>query len=150
MGAYQWGMATVTITFNPDLEGDIEEARSILDRLSAGRVEASTDPSIIRERVIALLRGYGEKRTEYIRAVAKASPAPAPYADLIAIVGSAKAIGGTHSAIERAWRAKGMTTPFVATDAAGDATMDLNLADIVLSVLHDQVDEPDPLSSARF
>jgi hypothetical protein len=143
-------MASVTITFNPDLEGDIEEARSILDRLSAGRVEASTDPSIIRERVIALLRGYGEKRTEYIRAVAKASPAPAPYAELIAIVGSAKAIGGTHSAIERAWRAKGMTSVFISTDAAGDATMDLNLADIVLSVLHDQVDEPDPLSSARF
>jgi hypothetical protein len=43
-----------------------------------------------------------------------------------------------------------MTTPFVCTDSAGDATMDLNLADIVLSVLHDQVDEPDPLSSARF
>jgi hypothetical protein len=143
-------MATVTITFNPDLEGDIEEARSILDRLSAGRADASTDPSIIRERVIALLRGYGEKRTEYIRAVAKASPAAAAYAELNAIVGSAKAIGGTHSAIERAWRAKGMTTSFISTDAAGDATMDLNLADIVLSVLHDQVDEPDPLSSARF
>jgi hypothetical protein len=143
-------MATVTITFNPDLEGDIEDARSILDRLGAARAEASADPSVVREKIIALLRGYGEKRTEYIRAVAKAAPGSAPYADLVAIVGSAKAIGGTHSAIERAWRAKGMTSTFISTDAAGDASMDLNLADIVLSVLHDQVDEPDPLSSARF
>ena len=143
-------MATVTITFNPDLEGDIEEARSILDRLSAQREQAATDPSVIREKIIALLRGYGEKRTEYIREVAKAAPGAASFNDLIAIVGSAKAIGGTHSAIERAWRAKGMTSTFISTDSAGDATMDLNLAELVLSVLHDQVDEPDPLSSARF
>jgi len=143
-------MATVTITFNPDLEGEIEEARSILDRLSAARAGASTDPSVIREKIIALLRGYGEKRTEYIREVAKAAPGAASFSDLVAIVGSAKAVGGTHSAIERAWRAKGMTSAFISTDSAGDASMDLNLADIVLSVLHDQVDEPDPLSSARF
>jgi len=143
-------MATVTITFNPDLEGDIEEARSILDRLSAQRDQAATDPSVVREKIIALLRGYGEKRTEYIREVAKAAPGAASFNDLIAIVGSAKAIGGTHSAIERAWRAKGMTSTFISTDSAGDATMDLNLAELVLSVLHDQVDEPDPLSSARF
>jgi hypothetical protein len=143
-------MATVTITFNPDLEGDIEEARSILDRLSAQREQAATDPSVVREKIIALLRGYGEKRTEYIREVAKASPGAASFNDLIAIVGSAKAIGGTHSAIERAWRAKGMTSTFISTDANGDSTMDLDLADIVLNVLHDQVDEPDPLNSARF
>jgi hypothetical protein len=143
-------MATVTISFDPDLEGEIEQARSILDRLGAARAQALSDPSVVREKIIALLRGYGEKRTEYIRAVAKAAPGSASYDELIAIVGSAKAIGGTHSAIERAWRAKGMTTTFISTDAAGDASMDLNLADIVLSVLHDQVDEPDPLSSARF
>jgi hypothetical protein len=142
-------MATVTITFNPDLEGDIEEARSILDRLSDGRTD-STDPAVLREKIIALLRGYGEKRTEYIRQVAQAAPGRAAFADLIAVVGSAKAIGGTHSAIERAWRAKGMSTTFITTDANGDAGMDLELADIVLSVLHDQVDEPDPLASARF
>jgi len=143
-------MATVTISFDPDLEGEIERARSILDRLGAARAEAVTDPAVVHEKIIALLRGYGEKRTEYIRAVAKAAPGSASYADLIAIVGSAKAIGGTHSAIERAWRAKGMTSTFISTDAAGDASMDLNLADMVLSVLHEQVDEPDPLSSARF
>jgi hypothetical protein len=143
-------MLTVTITLNPDLEGDIEEARAILDRLSADRIDSAVDPAVLREKIIALLRGYGDKRTEYIRQVAQAAPGQASFADLVAVVGSAKAVGGTHSAIERAWRAKGMTTPFILTDANGDASMDLDLADIVLSVLHDQVDEPDPLSSARF
>ena len=139
----------MTVSFDPGLEGDIEQARAILDRLGADKADPG-DPAIVREKIIALLRGYGEKRTGYIRAVAQASPGRASFADLIAIVGSAKAIGGTHSAIERAWRAKGMTSTFITTDAAGDAAMDLDLADIVLSVLHDQVDEPDPLSSARF
>ena len=143
-------MASVTITFNPDLEGDIEEARSILDRLSLGRTETSADPAVLREKIIALLRGYGEKRTEYIRQVALAAPGRAAFADLIAVIGSAKAIGGTHSAIERAWRAKGMTTVFISTDASGDACMEPHLAEIVLEVLHDQVDEPDPLRVARF
>jgi hypothetical protein len=143
-------MATVTITFDPGLEGDIEQARSILDRLGEGRAGTSADPAILREKIIALLRGYGEKRTEYIRQVALASPGRAAFADLIAVVGSAKAIGGTHSAIERAWRAKGMTTTFITTQADGDASMDPGLAEIVLSVLHDRVDEPDPLPSARF
>ena len=139
----------MTITFDPDLAGDIEEARNILDRLSDSRTDPA-DPDILREKIIALLRGYGEKRTEYIRQVALAAPGSAPFADLIAVIGSAKAIGGTHSAIERAWRAKGMKTTFIFTDPAGDASMDPDLAEIVLSVLHDQVDEPDPLSSARF
>ncbi|MGX6608117.1 hypothetical protein ACWKSP_39255 [Micromonosporaceae bacterium Da 78-11] len=143
-------MATVTITFNPDLEGDIEDARSILSRLSADRADTSVDPTVLREKIIALLRGYGEKRTEYIRQVALAAPKSAQFADLIAVVGSAKAIGGTHSAIERAWRAKGMSTTFITTEGNGDAYMAPDLAEIVLSVLHDRVDEPDPLPSARF
>ena len=143
-------MASVMITFNPDLEGDIEDARSILDRLSKSRAETSVGPEVLREKIIALLRGYGEKRTEYIRQVALAAPGRASFADLIAAIGSAKAIGGTHSAIERAWRAKGMASTFISTDAGGDARMDPHLADIVLEVLHDQVDEPDPLLSARF
>jgi hypothetical protein len=143
-------MATVTITFNPDLEGDIEEARFILNRLSASHDDSSSDPEVLREKIIALLRGYGEKRTEYIRQVALAAPGRAAFADLIAVIGSAKAIGGTHSAIERAWRAKGMTTTFISTDATGNARMEPDLAKIVLEVLHDQVDEPDPLRSARF
>src|SRR4051812_25823141 len=143
-------MVTLTLNLNPDLESDIEQARALLERLSAAHVEAVVKPDVLREKIIALLRGYGQKRTDYIRHVAQASPRQAPHSELIEIVGSAKAVGGTHSAIERAWRAKGMTTPFITTDPIGDAYMDLDLADIVLSVLHDQIDEPDPLSSARF
>jgi hypothetical protein len=143
-------MLSLTITLNPDNPTDVEDARALLDKLATNHGEKSDDPSVIREKVVALLRGYGEKRTEYIRQVAQASPASVSQEDLIAVIGSAKAIGGTHSAIERAWRAKGMTTTFISTDANGDSTMDLDLADIVLHVLHDQVDEPDPLNSARF
>ena len=138
------------ITFDPDLEGEIEVARSILARLSKSHGETSVTTDVLREKIIALLRGYGEKRTEYIRQVALAAPGRAAFADLTAAIGSAKAIGGTHSAIERAWRAKGMTTMFISTDANGDARMEPHLADLVLDVLHDQVDEPDPLLSARF
>jgi hypothetical protein len=143
-------MATITITLDPDVDSDVAAARAILDRLTAAPVKADVDPSVLREKVIALLRGYGAKRTEYIRHVAQAAPGLASNADLVAIVGSAKAVGGTHSAIERAWRAKGMKTTFISTDSNGDSSMELDLADVVLNVLHDWVDEPDPLPSARF
>lgn len=105
---------------------------------------------MLRQKVIALLRGYGTKRTEYIRQVAKAAPGAADYDDLVAIVGSAKAVGGTHSAIERAWRAKNMNGPFIATDDLGGASMDPDLAEVVLQVLHDVIDEPNPLIAASF
>ncbi|MBT0770975.1 hypothetical protein KIH74_18700 [Kineosporia sp. J2-2] len=141
-------MATITLTFDPDDPNDVERARVLLDRLAPGH-ETPT-PEAVRQKVIALLRGYGEKRTEYIRHVAQASPGSAEYDDLVAIVGSAKAVGGTHSAIERAWRAKGMPGPFIATDELGGAHMEPDLADIVLAVLHDVIDEPDPLRAATF
>jgi hypothetical protein len=121
----------------------------LVDQLSAALHSETTDPEAIHQKVIALLRGYGHNRTEYIRAVAKASPGRARYEDLVAIVGSAKAIGGTHSAIERAWRAKGMPGPFIDTDESGDASMDMRLADIVLYALH-EIDQPDPLAAARY
>jgi len=140
-------MSTVTITFNPDDPADVAAARSALDRFSAPVIAAGLDPDVLRQKVIALLRGYGSKRTEYIRQVARTAPAPADYDDLVAIVGSAKAVGGTHSAIERAWRAKGMTGPFISTDDLGGASMDTDLADIVLQVLHDVIDEPNPLAA---
>ena len=143
------GMATITLALHPDDPNDIARARSILDRLAAPQL-TSYDPELIGQKVVALLRGYGAKRTEYIRRVAQAAPAPADYEDLVAIVGSPKAVGGTHSAIERAWRAKGMGGPFIATDDLGGASMDQALADIVLKVLHDVIDEPNPLAAASF
>ncbi len=143
-------MSTITVTFDPDNPEDVAHVRSILDRLSATQVPATIDPDVLRQKVIALLRGYGTKRTEYIRQVAQAAPESADYDDLVAIVGSAKAVGGTHSAIERAWRAKGMTGPFIVTDDLGAASMEPALADIVLQVLHDVIDEPNPLIAAAF
>ncbi|MDP9828186.1 hypothetical protein [Kineosporia succinea] len=141
-------MATITLTFDPDNPADVEKARLLLDRLAP--VAPAPDPDAVRQKVIALLRGYGEKRTAYIRHVAQASPDAAEYDDLVAIIGSAKAVGGTHSAIERAWRAKNMPGPFIATDDLGGAHMDPGLADIVLAVLHDVIDEPDPLRAATY
>jgi hypothetical protein len=143
-------MSTITITFDPDDADDIAHVRSILDRLSTTAAPTVLDPDVLRQKVIALLRGYGTKRTEYIRQVAKAAPGTADYDDLVAIVGSPKAVGGTHSAIERAWRAKGMNGPFILTDDLGGASMDADLAGIVLQVLHDVIDEPNPLVAASF
>jgi hypothetical protein len=143
-------MSTITITFDPDDPADVAHARSILDRLCEPEAIATLDPEVIRQKVIALLRGYGSKRTEYIRQVAQAAPAAADYDDLVAIVGSPKAVGGTHSAIERAWRAKGMSGQFIVTDDLGGASMDPDLADVVLQVLHDVIDEPNPLTAASF
>ncbi len=142
-------MVNVTVTFDPDDAADLNKARAVLDRLSAAADTETTNPEVIHQKVIALLRGYGHNRVEYIRAVAKAAPGRARYEDLVAIVGSSKALGGTHSSIERAWRAKGMPGPFIDTDDIGDASMDMRLADIVLYALH-EVDEPDPLAAARY
>ena len=142
-------MVNITVTFDPDDAADLNKARAVLDRLSAASDAETTNPEVIHQKVIALLRGYGHNRVEYIRAVAKAAPGRARYEDLVAIVGSSKALGGTHSSIERAWRAKGMPGPFIDTDDIGDASMDMRLADIVLYALH-EVDEPDPLVAARF
>jgi hypothetical protein len=142
-------MVNVTVTFDPSSTADIDRVRTLLDQLSGSSGTAVMDPETIHQKVIALLRGYGQKRVEYIRAVAQASPDRASYDKLVSIVGSAKAIGGTHSAIERAWRAKGMPGPFIETDLNGDAKMDMKLADIVLFALH-EMDEPDVLAAARY
>jgi hypothetical protein len=142
-------MVNVTVTFDPANPTDVQEARAVIEQITQARQPVPTDPEAIHQKVIALLRGYGHNRTGYIREVAKASPERARYENLVAIVGSAKAIGGTHSAIERAWRAKGMTGPFIETDMNGDARMDMRLADIVLFALH-EMDEPDPLAAARY
>jgi len=143
-------MVNVTVTFDPSNPADLAQARAILDQFAGtGDKPATADPEAIHQKVIALLRGYGSKRTEYIREVARHSPERARYEDLVAIVGSPKALGGTHSAIERAWRAKGMPGPFIETDINGNARMDMSLADIVLFALH-ELDEPDPLVAARY
>jgi hypothetical protein len=143
-------MVNVTVTFDPTNAAEIEQARLIIDQLASGPTTTEQpEPEAIHQKVVALLRGYGHNRIEYIRAVAKASPSTASFDELVNIVGSAKAIGGTHSSVERAWRAKGMVGPFIQTDLNGNARMDMSLADIVLFALH-ELDEPDPLVAARY
>jgi hypothetical protein len=142
-------MVNVTVTFDPANQAEIEQTRALLDHFTAMNNPKTTDPEAVHQKVIALLRGYGRNRTEYIRAVAQASPDRATYDELVKIVGSPKAIGGTHSSIERAWRAKGMPGPFIETDLNGNARMDMSLADIVLFALH-ELDEPDVLAAARY
>ena len=141
-------MVNVTVTFDPADQVEIDKVRALLDHFSSVNPK-TTDREAILQKVVALLRGYGRNRTEYIRAVAQASPEPAPYEALVKIVGSPKAIGGTHSSIERAWRAKGMPGPFIQTDANGNASMEMALADIVLFALHG-LDEPDLLAATRY
>jgi hypothetical protein len=141
-------MVQVTVTFDPSDDADVAQARAVIDQFGRDKTAITTDPEVVHQKVVALLRGYGHHRVEYIRAVAKASPRRAPFEDLVAIVGSPKAIGGTHSSIERAWRAKGMPGPFIETDREGSARMDTKLADIVLSALQEL--EPHPLTVARY
>lgn len=138
----------VTLTFDPQNASDVAQARQLLDRLAQAD-STFTDTETVRQKVIALLRGYGQKRIDYIRYVAQAAPSSASYDDLVGIVGSAKGLGGTHSAIERNWRAKDMTGPFIETGIDGSARMDLLLADVVLSVIH-EIEEPNPLVAASF
>ncbi len=142
-------MVNVTVTFDPANGAEVEQARAVVERFRQSTPSESIDPELVHQKVIALLRGYGHQRIGYIRAVATASPERARYDELVGIVGSPKAIGGIHSAIERAWRAKGMAGPFIDTDENGDAKMDMRLADIVLFALH-EMDEPDPLTAARY
>lgn len=142
-------MVNITVTFDPANPADLQQARAVLDHFGSLPDRRNDDPEAVHQKVIALFRGYGHNRTEYIRAVAKASPERASYDDLVGIVGSPKAIGGIHSSIERAWRAKGMPGPFIDTDLNGNARMDMWLADIVLFALH-ELDEPDPLAAARY
>ena len=142
-------MVNVTVTFDPANGVEVEQARAVIERFRHSASSEAVDPEVVHQKVIALLRGYGHQRIGYIRAVAKASPERARYDELVGIVGSAKAIGGIHSAVERAWRAKGMAGPFIDTDENGDAKMDMRLADIVLFALH-EMDEPDPLTAARY
>ena len=141
------GMVSVTVTFDPSNEADVARAKAVIDQFGRDKTPLLTDPELVHEKVIALLRGYGHHRTEYIRAVARASPECAPYGELVGLVGSPKAIGGTHSSIERAWRAKGMPGPFIETDREGNARMNAKLADIVLFALR-AIDEPE--AAARY
>jgi hypothetical protein len=136
-------MVSVTVTFDPSNDADVAQAKAVIEQFGPEKSTIGADPDLVHQKVVAMLRGYGQQRIEYIRAVAQAAPARASDEELVAIVGSPKAIGGTHSSIERAWRAKGMPGPFIETDRQGNARMDRKLADIVLFALR-ELDEHEP------
>lgn len=149
-------MVNVSVTFDPGSAADLAQAQAVLDHFAAQHLSAAEpapiaapDPDTIHQKVIALLRGYGRRRTELIREVARRSPEWAQHQDLVTIVGSAAAVLGIQAAIEKAWRTKGMPGPFFETDEDGNARMDMRLADIVLFAMH-ETDEPDPLVAARY
>jgi hypothetical protein len=137
-------MVSVTVTFDPSNDAEVAQAKAVIEQFGPDKTTIGADPDVVHQKVVAMLRGYGQQRIEYIRAVAQAAPARASVEELVAIVGSPKAIGGTHSSIERAWRAKGMSGPFIETDRQGNARMDRKLADIVLVALR-ELDEHEPL-----
>ncbi len=148
-------MVNVSVTFDPSDAADLARAQAVLDHFGAQHATkaeapiAAPDPDTTHQKVIALLRGYGRRRTELIREVARCSPDWARHEDLVAIVGSAAAVLGTQAAVEKAWRTKGMPGPFFESDENGHARMDMRLADIVLFAMH-EIDEPDPLVAARY
>ena len=127
-------MGTVTITFDPDDPRDLAAAQRHLARFTRGASPATPDDEL-RERVTALIRGYGKGRLSYLRLIAEASPEAAPYRDIEALFDSPKAIGGTHSSIERSWRGMGATTDIIETDMNGSSKMAPDLARLVLEVL---------------
>lgn len=127
---------TISITLNPNNPSDLAEARALLDRLE-GTATGSTPDDDVRQQVTAIIRGYGKGRLDYLRAVAEASPGRASYDDVAKLFENPKGIGGTHSSIEKSWRAMGGSGKFIDTDRNGDSLMDPALAEIVLELLDD-------------
>jgi hypothetical protein len=123
----------VTVTVDPDDPADLARAQRLLERL--GVPPSTTPEEDLRERVRSILRGYGTGRLSYVKTIAEASPTRVPVDRLLALFESPKAIGGTHSSIERSWRALGGTGMFIDTDRQGNSRMEPALAQVALEVL---------------
>lgn len=127
-------MSTVTITFDPDDPRDVAAAQRHLARFT-GDASPHTPGDELRQRITALVKGYGKGRLSYLRLIAEASPNAADYRDIEALFDSPKAIGGTHSSIERSWRRMGAAADLIETDVNGSSKMAPDLARLVLEVL---------------
>lgn len=96
----------ISITdIDPTDPADLDDVEALLD-FFRGRINPP-DPDDIVGIVRALMKNYGKGRTDYIRLVAgdKEGASKASVAELFK--GDGRAIGGTHSSIERAWRSLG-------------------------------------------
>lgn len=129
-------MTQITISFDPREPDDVAEAQHLIEQLANGSDRRpADDPEALRERVISLVQGYGEGRTEYLRLIAQASPARATYQEIRKLFDNPKGIGGTHGSIEKSWRRMGGRGKFIDTDHNGDSLMEPYLAELVLELL---------------
>lgn len=96
----------ITLTIDPNDPADLDDASATID---AFRDRLSPpDPQDLVAIVRQLMAGYGEGRTGYIRLVADAGDAGASQSAVAAhFGGDGHAIGGTHSSVERSWKALG-------------------------------------------
>jgi hypothetical protein len=127
-------LMNISVSVNPNDPADLAAAIDFLSRLLEAP-DTPSDDSAVRDRVRAILRGYGAGRLDYVRLIAEAAPDRVPVDRIVALFKSPKAVGGTHSSIERSWRAAGGTGMFIETDRHGDSRMDAELAAIALEVL---------------
>lgn len=94
---------------NASTPTDIAEAIELLERIQAG-LQTVNDPDLAKAvGAVADLKRYGKGRLGYLADVAAAGDAGADVAKLMAdhFGGSHHAFGGTHSSIEKTWRANG-------------------------------------------
>ncbi|MCU1372361.1 MAG: hypothetical protein JWO77_3555 [Ilumatobacteraceae bacterium] len=124
----------ITMTLNPEDPTELASSIAFLQRLT-NPTSGQDDVEVVRGRVRSLLRGYGSGRLNYVRLIAERAPERVPVDEVVALFDSPKAIGGTHSSIERSWRSSGGSGMFIETDRHGDSRMDANLAAIALEVL---------------
>lgn len=98
----------ITMTFDPTDLTDLDNVTALIDHCR-DRIDLPSADDVVGI-VRKLMTGYGGGRTGYIRLVAAAGNDGASQAAVAAHFGGAgRAIGGTHSSIERAWRALGGT-----------------------------------------
>lgn len=137
-------MVKVTVSFEPSNPSDLAEVRRLIDLFGEGPPDDPVDRSDdARQRVAALLRGYGEGRRNYLRLIAQASPGRARHNQIAALFDSPKGIGGTRASIEKSWRAMGGTTKFIDTDRNGDSRIAPDLAALVLEQISELEREDD-------
>src|SRR4051794_35359661 len=93
---------------DPNSPSDLQDAIELLERLLD---EPTDDPDPDLAKIIGAVahKQYGAGRLGYLAAVAAAGDAGADIADLMRdhFGGSHHSFGGTHSSIEKTWRARG-------------------------------------------
>lgn len=110
----------LTMTFDPSDNGDLDRAEAVLAALRQPELRLEDQPSLgpgkrrplgtVIDKITDPAK-YGENRLGYLRRVAKAGSEGVAVSELLEqhFGGSYNAFGGTHSSIERSWKAHGGT-----------------------------------------